>query len=111
MTAEWFTEDMRDQLLGYGIRSGHTRHHLTNLRIGGPGAIRISAICHGIQGVVLIDRRLDVSNESECRDFYTAEVRVPIGKKLEESLAHHVRRRLCPRCKTTYEKRLAKEKP
>lgn len=111
MSAKWFTEDMHDQLLGYGIRSGHTLHHLTYLQIGGPGAIRISAVCHGIQGVLLVDSRLDVSSENECRGFYASKVRVPIGQKAADALSPHVMKRLCPRCETIHAKRLAKEKP
>ncbi|XKH58572.1 hypothetical protein LG293_16090 (plasmid) [Citricoccus nitrophenolicus] len=102
--ADWFTDTDRDMLLGFGLRNGNTRTHITRQTVGGPGAVLKAALCHGVQSVVWMDSSLDLSDEDACRRFLSAGVRIPLGAKLEDHVPDSMLPRLCPRCTDRYDR-------
>ena len=102
--AKWWTEDRRGNLLGHGIRWGNKWAHITRILDGGPGANDIRPICGGVQSVVMINSGLDVNNQQECEDWKHFQIDIQLGAKLEDVIRPHRLSRLCPKCKSSYEK-------
>lgn len=109
MSAEWFTEDLRDQEVGYALGRPRQKFHVYKYVITGPGAVRRTALCHGVQGVVIISSGLDLDNESECRAWLNSETgifgmpRFPAGEELKDKLPKYQHKTICARCKKSYE--------
>lgn len=49
----WYDRKRDDVIIGYGMRRGYLRIHLTSQKVGGPGAVVITALCHGIQPIFM----------------------------------------------------------
>lgn len=111
-SADWFTEDMRDQDAGYALGSPRQKFHVYRYRIAGPGALRRTALCHGVQGVLMVSGgSLDLNNEAECMAWLKGETgifgmgRFQAGEDLKTKLNRYQYERLCERCYRIYEKR------
>jgi hypothetical protein len=104
MSADWWTEDRRDQLMGYGIRRGNRWAHITEVKDSGPGANSIRAICGGIMGLVHINSGLDLDDQIECETWKNHDVRFTTDCPIDVLVANE-RRSVCPKCRTRYEKR------
>ncbi|MGP9488908.1 hypothetical protein [Glutamicibacter sp. BW80] len=111
MGADWFTEDMRDQDAGYALARPREKFHVYRYRIAGPGALHRTALCHGVQGVVMVSSGLDLDNEAECMAWLNGETgifggrRFPAGEDLKPKLTDYQYAGLCARCKASYERK------
>ncbi|MGQ3384483.1 hypothetical protein [Glutamicibacter sp. TV12E] len=111
MSADWFTEDMRDRDAGYALGRPRQKFHVFHYRIAGPGAVRRTALCHGVQGVVIVSSGLDLANEAECMAWLNGETgifrgrRFPAGEDLKDKLTEYQYETACERCKASYERK------
>lgn len=108
MSAEWWTEDRRGNLMGHGIQWGHKWAHLARVTDDGPGANGITVLCHGMQSVMRVNSGLDLENQQQCEEWKQRCVDLPLGA-LVEGLSRRSLSKLCPKCQEAYEKHLAKD--
>lgn len=108
MSSEWWDESRRGQLMGYGVRWGNKRAHITKIEDDGPGANGIRSLCGGIQSVCMVNSGLDIEDAAACEEWKASYVEIPIGTVLEEVMVSRRMGSLCPRCKLSYDKRLAR---
>lgn len=111
MRAEWFTEDLRDQHVGYSLGRPRQKFHVYQYRIGGPGAVRRTALCHGVQDVVMVNSGLNLDDEVECMEWLNGSTgifgmgRFPAGEDLKTKLTEYQYASICERCKDRYERK------
>lgn len=111
MSAEWFAEELRDEHTGYSLGRPRQKFHVYQYKIGGPGALRRTTLCHGVQGVVMVNTSIDLENESECMAWLNGETgilgmgRFPAGEDLETKLTATQYASMCTRCKDRYERK------
>lgn len=111
MIANWFTEDLRGQHVGYSLGRPRHKFHVYQYRISGPGALDRKTLCHGVQGVVMINTRLDLNNEAECRAWLNGETgifgmpRFQAGEDLESKITAYQYASICERCETSYRRK------
>lgn len=111
MSADWFTEEMRDQDVGYALGRPREKFHVYRYRISGPGAVRRTSLCHGVQGVVIVSSGLNLNNEAECMEWLNGETgifggrRFPAGEDLKSKLTEYQYETACARCKASYERK------
>ncbi len=110
-SAEWFAEELRNQHVGYSLGRPRHKFHVYQYRISGPGALSRTALCHGVQGVCIVNSGLDLANEAECMDWINGETgifggrRFPAGEDLKAKLTEYQYETACERCKTSYERK------
>jgi hypothetical protein len=106
VSADWWTEDRRDQLIGHGIRWGTKWSHITAILDAGPGANSVRPLCGGIQSVCHIDSSLDLENQAECEDWKHQGIRFPLNCRIEDVITKPNRlASICPKCRTIYDRR------
>lgn len=113
MSADWFTEDLRGQEVGYALGRPRQKFHVYKYVIAGPGAVRRTALCHGVRGVLIVSGKgnLDLSNEAECMAWLNAETgiigmpRFPAGEELKDKLTDYQYETMCKRCEKSYERK------
>jgi hypothetical protein len=106
MSADWWTEERRGNVIGYGIKWGNYWAHITEIKDSGPGANSVRALCGGVQSVLHIDSGLDLENQQECVDWKRRGIRFPLNCAVDVAITNERRRALvCPKCRTKYEKR------
>lgn len=82
---DWWTEDRRGKLIGYGHRSGNYWTHLVRLRDEGPGAVSMRASCGGIQGAILLaSKSLPFTDEVASNGWKESLVKVPVNGPMGE---------------------------
>jgi hypothetical protein len=110
MSAEWWNESRRGQVIGYGVKWGNYWMHITEIKDAGPGANDIRPLCGGVQAVSLINSALDLENQAECEDWKHQGIRFPMNCAVDVAITNQRRRELvCPKCRTSYEKRTQQE--
>lgn len=111
MSADWFTEELRGKVAGYALGRPRHKFHVYKFEISGPGAVRRTALCHGVQGVVIVSSGLDLDNEAECVAWLHGETgifggrRFPTGEDLKDKLTEYQYETVCDRCKASYERK------
>lgn len=85
--APWWDESRRGRVLGYGLRSGWMRTHITEIQETGPAAVTVRALCGGIQSIVQIDSGLDLKDQAACEEFQRRLIRDKVEERAD-----------CPRC-------------
>lgn len=106
--ATWYDAATEERVIGYGLRRGNLRLHLTSQKVGGPGAIVITALCRGIQPLVwCAGESVDMSDEQAARKFLRSRVRLELTDPLT-ILDPLDLARLCPRCEARHEVLLAR---
>lgn len=103
--SDWWTEDRRGNLLGFGLRRGRKLTHLTKITDSGPGANSIRPLCGGMMGLVRLDSGLDLTNQAQCEAWKSYEIVLLPGMELKGDAVESLRN-LCPRCKDGHQKHL-----
>lgn len=104
--SDWWTEDRRGNLLGFGLRRGRKLTHLTKIIDSGPGANKVLILCGGMMGLVRVDSGLDLTNQDQCEAWKGLEIVLqPVGE-IEPGWVESVKN-LCPRCQEGHGKHLA----
>lgn len=111
MSAEWFTEDIRGQHVGYSLGRPRQKFHVYKYEIRGPGALSRTTLCHGVRGVVMVSSGLDLDNEAECMAWLNGSTgifgmgRFPAGEDLKDKLTEYQYASFCTRCNDRYERK------
>ncbi len=113
MSADWFTEELRGQTVGYALGRPRHKFHVYKYDIAGPAALRRTALCHGVQGVVIVSSKgdLDLNSEADCMAWLKGQTGIfgrgqfPAGEALETKLTGYQYASLCERCKTSYQRK------
>lgn len=102
------------QLLGYRVRYGHTLAHAAAVNIEGSRAVRVRALCGGVDGVMYVDLTLEPDADG---NRWTPEAETWRAGKVWEETPQGIRQRIdnepgrlpCPRCRTRLDRIIAKE--